>query len=84
MNMIADLPVPTKIYTQLDSKVLAVLSRRVDGWCVYVGAVPGEDHDREWEDVAAHGQKQHEPVARAIVGHLFYPGFDPGDLPYAE
>lgn len=72
----------TKLYTQLGSRVLAVLSRRVDGWCVYVGAVPGQNHDAEWPIVASEGDKQHEPVARAIVETLFYPGFEV-DLPYA-
>lgn len=81
---IADLEPGTKIYTQLDWQVLAVLSRRVEGWCVYVGAVPGEDHEKEWQEVAKHGTKQREPIARAIVGSLFHPDFDPGDLPYAR
>ncbi len=61
-----------KIYTQLGHQVLAVLSRRVDGYSVYVGAVPGENHALEWEEVAKHGDKQIEPVARAIAENLFY------------
>jgi len=73
----------TKIYTQLGWRVLAVLSRRHDGWCVYVGAVPGKDHEAEWHEVAEQGDKQHESVARAIVETLFHPGFEI-DLPYAR
>lgn len=65
-------------------RVLAVLSRRVDGWCVYIDAVPGVSHDDEWRDVARFGDKQKEEVARAIATSLFYPPFDPGDLPYAH
>lgn len=80
---IRDLDPGDKFYTQLSSTVLAVLSRRVDGWCVYVGSVPGFDHNAEWQDVADHGDKQNETVARAIATTLFHPGFDPGDLPYA-
>jgi len=71
-----------KFYTQLGSKVLAVLCRRVDGWCVYVDAVPGVAHEREWYEVACTGQKQNELVAKAIVESLFHPGFKV-DLPYA-
>lgn len=80
--LIKDLEVGAKPYTQLGSRVLAVLSRRDDGWCVYVGAVPGNNHDQEWQDVAMHGDKQNEIVATAIVRSLFYPGFDPTGLPY--
>ena len=79
---IADLSPGQKLYTQLGQRVLAVLSRRVDGWCVYVGAVAGQNHDHEWREVAETGNKQHEEVARAIVAHLFHPGFEAGDLPY--
>ena len=79
---LSELPEGHKAYTQLSSRVLAVLSRRVDGWCVYVGSVPGENHDVEWQDVASYGDKQHEVVATAIVTTLFYPGFEI-DLPYA-
>ncbi len=79
---IEELPVGAKPYIQLGHCVLAVLSRRVEGWCVYVDAVPGDRHDREWQAVAANGDKQNEPVARAIVSSLFHPGFHPGDFPY--
>lgn len=72
-----------KAYTQLSSRVLAVLSRRHDGWAVYVDAVPGMNHDREWMDVADLGNKQKEPVAIAIAQSLFHPGFEI-DLPYAD
>lgn len=80
---IKDLAPGTKLYTQLSRDVLAVLSRRIDGWCVYVGAVPGYNHELEWQHVADHGAKQREEVAKAIAKHLFHPGFDPDDLPYA-
>ena len=80
---LSELSPGTKHYTQLGCRVLAVLHRRHDGWCVYVGAVPGLDHDREWTGVAAEGDKQQEPVARAIVETLFHPGFEI-DLPYAR
>ena len=81
-NLLEQMKIGQQIYTQLDYRVLAVLSRRVEGWCVYVGAVPGENHDKEWQQVASAGTKQREPVARAIVENLFFPGFKIGDLPY--
>ncbi len=79
---IADMEIGAKSWTPLAIEVLAVLSRRVDGWCVYVGAVPGDNHELEMRLVSETGAKQSEPMARAIVTHLF--GFDPGDLPYAR
>lgn len=80
---LSELEIGAKIYTQLGSRVLAVLSRRVEGWSVYVGAVPGECHDDEWREVATSGDKQNEAVAAAIVTSLFHPGFDV-DLPYVD
>lgn len=82
MMKISDCTPGDKFYTQLSMRVLAVLSIREDGWCVYVDAVPGYSHDREWIAVANEGQKQREPVARAIVENLFHPGFEV-DRPYA-
>lgn len=78
---ISELPIGTKLYTQLDYQVLAVLSRREEGWCIYVGSVPGKLHDSEWPAVAAEGSKQGQEVAKAIAKHLFHPGFEI-DLPY--
>lgn len=72
-----------KAYTQLDSQVLAVLSCRADGWCVYVGAVPGKKHDQEWREVARRGAKQNKQVAEAIAKHCFFPGYEI-DVPYAK
>lgn len=82
--LIEELEVGSTYYTQLGSRVLAVLTRGVDGWRVYVDAVPGVNHSMEWQEVARAGTKQPEPVARAIVASLFHPGFDPGDLPYVR
>lgn len=79
---LSEIPVGTHLYTQLASNALAVLSRRVDGWCVYVAGVPGMDHDLEWQEVATHGDKINREVAEAIAQTLFYPGFEI-DLPYA-
>ncbi len=78
---ISELSVGEKIYTQLGSHVLAVLTRREDGWTVYVDAVPGHYHEREWQEVARSGDKQNETVAKAIVTSLCHPGFE-CDLPY--
>ena len=72
-----------KVYTQLGHRVLAVLSRRHDGWCISIGAGPGQRHDVEWMDVAAHGDKVREPVAIAIAKEYFHPGFEI-DVEYAQ
>jgi len=80
---ISDLAPGQKLYTELSGRVLAVLSRRHDGWAVYIDAVPGLDHGAEWPAVASHGQKAREPLARAIVEHYFHPGFEV-DVPYAD
>lgn len=80
---LADLKPGYTAYTQLGTYVLAVLSIREDGWCVYVGAVSGWNHDEgEWEEVARTGQKQNKAVALAIVENLFHPGFDTTGCPY--
>ena len=71
-----------KIYAALDMRVLAVLSRRVDGWCMYIGAVPGQSHAREWPEVAAGGAKLSKPVAEAVAAAYF--GVDEFDAPYAN
>ena len=80
---LSDLAPGDKRVTQLGSRVLAVLSRRVDGWCIYVDAVPGLDHSAEWPAVARYGAKLREPVARAVAEHYFHPGFEI-DLPYTD
>ena len=80
---INDMPIGATAYTQLASTALAVLSRREDGWCVYVRGVRGENHDHEWQDVLAQGDKLDEATAEAIVRNRFYPGFDPDGCPYA-
>ena len=80
---LSELPEETKLYTALSCTALAVLSRRVDGWCIYVAGVPGVSHNNEWQEVADHGDKQNEKVATAIVTTMFDPGFEI-DLPYAR
>ena len=80
---LSELAVGEKLYTQLGHRVLAVLSRGVDGYRVYVDAVPGYSHDAEWQEVAKSGDKQHEAIAAAIITTLFHPGFEI-DLPYAR
>ena len=79
---LSELTPGTKMYTQLGSRVLAVLSVGHDGYRVYVGAVPGQNHDREWAEVATGGDKQREPMARAIVENLFHTLEI--DIPYAH
>lgn len=84
MIKLVDITPGTKAYTQLGHRVLAVLSRRADGWCVYVDAVPGVNHDLEWQAVAQEGTKLDEATATAIIQNRFFPGFDPAGLPYVR
>ena len=80
---LSDMKEEQSYYTQLGSRVLAVLHRRVDGWCVYIDAVPGYSHAEEWPAVLHEGAKAKQDVAEAIAKTYFYPGFTI-DLPYAH
>lgn len=71
----------TKFYTALAYNVLAVLSVGVDGYRVYVGAVPGKNHDQEWPEVAGSGDKQSAELGKAIVELSM--GYEV-DIPYAR
>ena len=73
---LSELKPGTKMYTQRGHQVLAVLTISLDGSSVYVGAVPGTNHDTEWMRVANDGDKQCEAIAIAIVKNLFHPGFE--------
>ena len=57
----------------LDSKVIAVASatKAVGDWSAYIGAVPGRNHQEEWEKVAEEGSKLPYEVARVL-----FPSFD--------
>lgn len=72
----------TWAFTQLGSRVLAVVVRRIEGWCMYVDAVPGNDHIHEAPVVLDHGNKLDEGTATAILKHRFHPGIEPGGAPY--
>jgi hypothetical protein len=64
--------------TALASKVLAVAATRIEGtWKAYVDAVPGMDHDKEWEEVLRQGCPLMEDWARGI-----FPRFK--DMKYAR
>lgn len=78
---LSELKKGTRLYTQLDYRVLAVLvidDYEGGGWRMYIGAVPGNNHAAEWPAVASNGTKAREPVARAIAEHYFHPGFRGG------
>jgi len=59
-------------YIALASRVLAVASINVEvgDWCVYIDAVPGMNHDDEYEEVARKGAKLPERIAK-----LIFPGY---------
>lgn len=51
----------------LDSKVLVVaVEGTVLDWAAYIGAVQGEDHDSEWQQVRDHGSKLTKEIAEFL------------------
>jgi len=66
-------------YRALDRKVLCVAVKRVEGaWCAYIGAVPGESHIAELDQVKRHGAKLPEDIALVV-----FPKLGKLELPYA-
>jgi|GEM_PF-2819162 len=60
------------------SRVLVVARTRIEGaWAAYVDAVPGANHELEFEEVLRSGCKMLEHEAR-----VFFPSF--AGIPYAE
>jgi len=78
---LSDMKPGDKMYTVLAFQVLAVLSRRYDGYAVYIGTVPGKNYDIEWWIVADEGDKTDEVLAETIVKSRFHLEVD---LPYAH
>ena len=70
------------IQRPLSRRVLVVLSVRPEGWCMYIDAVDGKDHDKEWQAVAHQGVKLHERVAIVIARDLW--GLEPGKAEYVR
>lgn len=69
---------PTVRVRTLARRVLAVARTRIEGkWAAYCDAVPGKNHDYEFQDVLDQGVKLPEPWARAL-----FPEFD--GIPYAN
>lgn len=59
-------------YEALDVQVLAVaVQGEIGDWAGYIGAVEGNNHDREFNKVAEHGTKLPYKIAR-----LLFPDFD--------
>ena len=52
----------------LDSKVLVVASAThgINEWTAYIGAVPGKNHDQEWNEVATHGSTLSYEIAKFL------------------
>jgi hypothetical protein len=68
---------PTIRLHALAMRVLCVASTRLEGtWSAYVDAVPGENHQEEYDQVLRFGDKLPEQVAR-----ILFPDF-PQDMPY--
>jgi len=66
------------VWKALDQKVIVVaVEGYADDWAAYIGAVKGEDHETEWEEVKDHGSK----LAREVA-ELLFPQFR--ELHYRE
>ena len=62
----------------LHSQILVVARTRIEGaWAAYIGPVPGQNHDHEFEQVLREGNK----LPKEMACYLF-PQF--ADIPYAE
>lgn len=62
----------------LSPRVLVVAKTRIEGaWKAYCDAVPGQNHDDEWEEVMRHGSEIPEALALAM-----FPEFE--GVPYAR
>lgn len=58
--------------------VVVVANTRVEGrWKAYIDAVPGKNHDLEWQDVRRQGVTVPHRIARVM-----FPGF--ADIPYVN
>lgn len=56
----------------LGHRVIVVAKEgQVNDWAAYIDAVPGQNHNNEWQQVRDHGDKISERVARVL-----FPEFD--------
>ena len=62
----------------LDIRVIVVaVEGHVDDWAAYIGAVQGDCHAEEWQDVAQNGSKLPKAIAEILFPdfkHLAYRG----------
>ncbi len=59
-------------YAVLDTNVIAVaVQGEIGDWAAYIGAVEGENHEREYQKVADNGTKLSYKLAR-----MLFPDFD--------
>lgn len=78
--LIADMEPNQTMVRALHPKILVVLKRRfADGWCVYIGPVPGHNHEQEYGEVLRTGNKMCESDAKAMFPHM-----DPTGCKYAK
>jgi hypothetical protein len=50
--------------------VVAVIDDEYNNFAAYIGAVPGQNHDNEYQAIARSGSKLVESIARAIFPSL--------------
>ena len=60
-----------KDWKALDRRVLVVaVEGYAHDWAAYIGAVPGENHDEEAEEVTRHGSKLPRELAEFLFPHF--------------
>ena len=55
-------------YIALDMRVIAVAVANIPpgDWACYIGACPGNNHEKEWEEIRHHGSKLPREVAELL------------------
>ncbi len=81
MKKLSEIPVGQRgTYKPLSRRVLVVIARRAEGWCMYIDAVAGHCHDVEFFEIYKTGTKVDEAIAKAII-KTYFPNLEI-DLPY--
>lgn len=54
-------------YKILECRVIAVAVKGAVGdWAAYIGSVAGQDHQNEWQEVKANGEKLSQSIAEVM------------------
>lgn len=54
--------------------IIVAVEGEIKDWACYIGAVEGNDHSEEWQQVKDYGDKLPKSVAKALA-EIFFPEF---------